>query len=175
MSNSHSPVLPFYTVAMAEILLIQDLLEDASHVLERLLETSPDDDRVKKLAARIWERKNLGELEQRPMEEVGHDNIELDLNGETLDVLWELTDDGLAIARRKVRYSGHAIVRLFTAATGPRGVRTTTRDLAIEHTTAGVSLGGFPRSAVHVAAVGFLGRNGAFVPLARSLPRRSSP
>ena len=161
---------PFVTAAMAEILLGQDLVREAAEMIERLARSHPEDPRVERLRSRLAERLARGEAVQVPIPEMGLDRVALALEDGALRATWELSDAGLAIAKRRVRYSGHAVVRLFTAAVGPRGVRKALADLEIKHRAGRVDLGGMPRPAVHVAAVGFLGRNGAFVPLARSAP-----
>jgi hypothetical protein len=161
---------PFTTAAMAEILLGQDLVREAAEVIERLERTHGGDPRVERLRNRLGERLARGEAVQVPIPELGADRVALTVEGGALRATWELSDAGLAIAKRRVRYSGHAVVRLFTAAVGPRGVRKALVDFEIKHKAGRVDLGGLPRPAVHVAAVGFLGRNGAFVPLARSVP-----
>jgi len=161
---------PFTTASMAEILLGQDLVREAAQLIERLERTHGGEPRVERLRSRLAERLARGEAVQVPVPELGTDRVALALDDGALRATWELSDAGLAIAKRKVRYSGHAVVRLFTAAVGPRGVRKALVDLEIQHKAGRVDLGGLPRPAVHVAAVGFLGRNGAFVPLARSAP-----
>jgi hypothetical protein len=161
---------PFTTAAMAEILLGQDLVREAAEVIERLERTHGRDPRVERLRHRLGERLARGEAVQVPIPELGADRVALAVEGGALRATWELSDAGLAIAKRRVRYSGHAVVRLFTATVGPRGVRRALVDFEIRHKAGRVDLGGLPRPAVHVAAVGFLGRSGAFVPLARSVP-----
>jgi hypothetical protein len=81
-----------------------------------------------------------------------------------------MTEQGLDIAKKRVRYSGSTIVRLFTAASGPRGVRTSLKDYTIDYSTGSMTITGISKRASYTAAVGFLGRNGAFVPMARALP-----
>jgi hypothetical protein len=161
---------PFTTAAMAEILLGQELVREASEIIERLRRTDPEDPRVRSLEERLAERLARGETVQIPEPERGADRVALAFDSGALSASWELSDAGLALAKRRVRYSGHAIVRLFTAAVGPRGVRKSLADFELKHKAGRVELRGLPRPAVHVAAVGFLGRNGAFVPLARSAP-----
>jgi hypothetical protein len=161
---------PFTTAAMAEILLGQELVREAAAVIARLERGHPGDPRVVRLRERLRERLALGEAVQLPEPELGADRAALAIADGSLRAVWELSDGGLAIAKRRVRYSGHAVLRLFTAAVGPRGVRKALVDFEIRHRAGRVDLGGLPRPAVHVAAVGFLGRNGAFVPLARSAP-----
>jgi hypothetical protein len=166
---------PFATVTMAQILLGQDMVEEATRIIAQLLEDHRDDPRTAALLARLKERAGRPEPEQVAMTGRGIDSMTLVSGSGVLRAEWELTEDGLGIARRRVRYSGQAIVRLFTAAPGPRGVRTATRDIEIGPGAAALDLAGLPRPAVHVAAVGFLGRNGAFVPLSRSMPVTSEP
>lgn len=168
MSDPTRSEIPFATVTMAEILLGQDMIAEATEVIERLVDEYGDDARVKELLERIRERSIQGEVSQDLIPKKGIDRIEIESRDGVLSISFELTDQGLAIARRKVRYSGHSIVRLFTASTGLRGVRKNTRDIEILHPAAQLDIHGLPRSSVHVAAIGFLGRNGAFVPLARS-------
>ena len=159
---------PFATVSMAEILLAQDLWEEAAAVVEALAAREPVDPRIGELRRRLEQRSLQGEVEQRPAESRGRDRVALELTGEGLGLTWELTEEGLALARRVVRYSGATIVRLFTAVAGPRGVRTGIRDVELERLCGEVELKGVPSAAVYVAALGFLGLNGVFVPLARS-------
>jgi hypothetical protein len=159
---------PFATVSMAEILLAQDLWKEAAEVVEVLAARELVDPRLHELKRRIEQRSLRGELEQRPVDAAGRDRIALALTDAGLGLTWELTDAGLALARRSVRYSGVTIVRLFTAVAGPRGVRTGTRDIEVELPAGELDLLGVPSSAVYVAAAGYLGRNGVFAPLARS-------
>ncbi len=170
MADPLEAITPFATAAMAEILLGQDLVREAAEIIGRLSRAHPGDPRVACLEERLEERLARGEALQIPEPEEGRDRISLAFEASALCASWELSDAGLAVAKRKVRYSGHAVVRLFTAAVGPRGVRKALADLEIKHKAGRVELRGLPRPAVHVAAVGFLGRNGAFVPLARSAP-----
>lgn len=159
---------PFATVAMAEILLAQDLWQEAQAVLDVLLEQQPADPRVVDLRQRLEQRSRLGDIEQEPVTAAGEDRIALELDDKGLRVTWELTAGGLEIARRAVRYSGRSIVRLFTAIAGPRGVRTGIRDIELDLEAGWIALPGVPLPAVYTAAVGFLCRNGVFVPLSRS-------
>jgi hypothetical protein len=159
---------PFVTVSMAEILLAQDLWKEAAEVVEVLAAREPVDPRVPELMRRLEQRSLQGELEQRPVDAEGRDRIALALTAAGLHLTWELTDAGLALARRSVRYSGVMIVRLFTAVAGPRGVRSGTRDIEVALPAGEIDLSGVPLSAVCVAAAGYLGRNGVFAPLARS-------
>jgi len=170
MTDSLDARTPFTTAAMAEILLGQELVREAAEIIEQLKRAHPEDPRVRSLEERLFERLSRGETVQTPIPEEGVDRVFLAVERGALAATWELSDEGLAIAKRKVRYSGHAVVRLFTAAVGPRGVRKAIVDLEIKHKAGRMELGGLVRPAVHVAAVGFLGRNGAFVPLARSSP-----
>ena len=169
MSDQDSPDLPFTTVAMAEILMVQDLVKEASKVIARLEEKHPDNERVKALRERMSQKMGLGLKSQSPVPAVGKDRIKLSFLNDALHIEWELTKAGLDLAKRTVRYSGHTIIRLFTAAPGPRGVRTTVRDLFLDLEIGCQDISGTAKGAVHTAAVGFLGRNGAFVPMARAL------
>lgn len=153
---------------MAEILLAQDLWEEAGAVVDALMRREPIDPRVPELKRRLDQRARQGEIEQRPVDPAGVDRVALELVGGRLRLTWELTREGLELARRAVRYSGREIVRLFTAIAGPRGVRTGTRDLELSLPAGRIELLGVPLAAVYVAAVGYLGLNGVFVPLARS-------
>lgn len=170
MSEHDSSDVPFTTVAMAEILMIQDLIKEASEVIERLELLHPDDERVKALRQRMSQKMGLGLKSQTPVPPQNSDRIALQFNDDLLQIEWELTPEGLDLAKRTVRYSGHSIVRLFSAAPGPRGVRTSVRDLFLELEVGRQEVCGTVRDAVHTAAVGFLGRNGAFIPMARALP-----
>jgi hypothetical protein len=123
---------------------------------------------VADLRQRLERRSRLGEIEQAQVTAAGEDRVILELDDQGLQVTWELTADGLAIARRAVRYSGRPIVRLFTAVAGPRGVRTGTRDIELDLEAGQIALPDVPLPAVYTAAVGFLGQNGAFLPLSRS-------
>lgn len=168
MTEATNSEIPFFTVAMAEILLDQDMIAEAAEVIDRLVEEQGSDARVLELLQRVRDRLAQGEVSQDSIARKMVDRIEIDSSNGMLRISFEVTDQGLAIARRKVRYSGHSIVRLFTASAGPRGVRKNTRDIEILHPAAQFDIHGLPKSSVHVAAIGFLGRNGAFVPLARS-------
>jgi hypothetical protein len=155
---------------MAEILLAQDLWQDAAFVVEQIGARSPDDPRLDLLRRRIEERAALGEIDETPLPATGEDRMSLATDGRGLVLSWELTRNGIEIARRAARFSGRRIVRLFTAAVGPRGVRTGTRDIEVSLDAGQLVLKGVVDRAVHVAAAGFLARSGVFVPLARSLP-----
>lgn len=168
MSKDDKRSVPFTTVAMAEILLVQDLIQEASTVIDGLEKKHPNDPRVAALRMRMRERMGKGEAIQTPVEPRGLDRLVLNLVDQGIVMEWELTDDSLALAKRKVRYSGVSIVRLFTAAVGPRGVRTTSRDFEVISSVAQLMVSGIPFPAVHTAAIGFLGHSGLFVPMARS-------
>ena len=170
MSEKGKSEATFDTVAMAEILMVQDLVKEASAVIARLEKEHPEDDRVKALRKRMSQRMGLGLKSQIPVPAKGEDRVSLAWVDETLRVEWELTPEGLDLAKRTVRYSGFSIIRLFTAAPGPRGVRTMVRDLFLDLETGQLEISGTIGGAVHTAAIGFLGRNGAFVPMARALP-----
>jgi hypothetical protein len=160
---------PFATVTLAQILLGQDLLDEARQMIEQLERRRPDDPRVAALAARARRRLEQGEIEQRSAASEGRDRIALALAEGALEISWELTDAGAALGRRIVRYSGHEVVRLFTALAGPRGVRRHSRDIELDHRAGRLELFGVPRGGVFVAALGFRGLNGVFVPLATSV------
>lgn len=153
---------------MAEILLSQNLLEQARRVVEELIATDPKNPRIPELARRIEELAQRSGHETVPLEPIGKDSIYLELSGGSVRVYWELTERGLVLARNKAIYSGTPIVRLFTAALGPRGVRTGSRDHEIDKLCARRDFFGMPRPAAHVAAVGFLANTGEFVPMAQS-------
>jgi len=159
---------PFATVAMAEILLAQDLWQEAAEVVDALAARDPADPRVLDLRRRLGLRSSRGELQPQAVEALGRDRVSLEPTDAGLRLTWELTAAGLELARRVVRYSGLRIVRLFTAIAGPRGVRTGTRDIEISLPAGRLELPGMPSAAVYVAAVGFRGHSGVFVPLARS-------
>lgn len=175
MDERRSPTRPFDTVAMAQILLDQHMMEEASEMIRRLVESSSEDPRTAALLARIEEKTRLGETEQVEVARQGIDSMILRRGPGSIEAGWELTDEGLGIARRRVRYSGIPIIRLFTAAAGPRGVRKTYNDVELVRLCARQVFPGLPRPAIHVAAVGFLGNNGAFVPLARSTTLSTDP
>jgi len=158
----------FVTVAMAEILLNQNLVDEARAVVEQLRARKEDDPKLAGLVARLA---TIGRnADPVPLTPSGSDRALLVLREGTLEAEWELTEEGLALARRRARYSGVRVLRLFTAASGPRGVRSTTRDVEIDLPAARLELHGLPAPAVHVLAVGFLSHTGEFVPLARSEP-----
>lgn len=175
MGDRDTGANPFETVAMAQILLDQNLLEEAAEMIARLASVGSEDPRTGILLARLREMSGTLVEQRRAEARRGIDFVELRRDEVDLEATWELTDEGLAIARRRVRFSGTPILRLFTAAAGPRGVRKTYNDLELEELMASRPLPGLPRPAVHVAAVGFLGRNGAFVPLASCAPVSTDP
>jgi hypothetical protein len=158
----------FATLAMAEILLAQDLWAEAEDALDAFAKRHPRDPRIAEIGRRIAARAADGAAEEVALEPRGVDRVCIGVAGASLRVEWEVTGDGIAMARRAVGYSGTTVLRLFSASRGPRGVRCTTRDLGVASPSARVDLPGLHRPAVHVAAVGFLGNNGRFVPVARS-------
>ncbi len=170
MSDRSGSDHTFDTVAMAQILLDQNMLEEAASMVRRIVRERPDDPRTAALEDRLRLKLSQGEEVQIPVEEEGRDGMDLVIDGSSVRATWELTDKGLGIARRQVRYSGHIVMRMFSAYVGPRGVRKTVRDTEVLHRAATMEVTGLLAPSVHVAAIGFLGRNGAFVPLARSHP-----
>ncbi len=170
MGNSRDKELLFITPSMAEILLSQNLLEAATQVIEELKRTHPDDPRVTSLETRLVEMRSSPMVEQSAGAPAGRDQVSLEWIDQLLRANYETSETGLAIARRKARYSGHTVIRLFTAAPGPRGVRVGSRDKELSHLAGRIDFTGLPRPAVHVAAVGFLSNSGEFVPLAQSEP-----
>ena len=161
---------PFDTVAAAEILLAQDQLGPAREMTERLAAARPDDDRVAALHERVEARTASGPIVQLSARERGLDRVSLRAAESGVDAEFELTDAGLAVARRTAVYSGASVLRLFTVVAGPRGVRKRTRDIELERRCGRLRVVGTPRPAVHVAAVGHLARSGVFVPVATSAP-----
>ena len=161
---------PLATVALAGILLDQGLLPEAREMLDRLARKRPGDERIPHLLERLSELEGSGEQAQEPMEGGGTDTVALAVRGRDLELRWELTEAGLALAGRTARCSGAPVVRLLTVNTGPRGARKTWRDIALLHPCGRLLLCGLPRPAVHVAAAGFLARSGVFVPLTTSAP-----
>lgn len=155
---------------MAEILLRQNLVDEARLVVEKLLTEDPDNPRVTALADRIENVTGCRTVSQIPVSPKNTDIVSIQEFESSIRIEWGLTEEGLTLAKRKVRYSGRNVLRLFSAVPGPRGVRTSTQDLEIAHMTARLDLSGLPQPAVHVAAVGFLANTGEFVPLAQSEP-----
>ncbi|MFO8071100.1 MAG: hypothetical protein R6V85_04420 [Polyangia bacterium] len=170
MTSETAGGAPFDTVSMAEILLEQGELRRAREMVDRLAELEPRDGRTAALAERVAARESGGEPQQLALEPRGLDRISLSCDRGALRIAWELTDAGLMLGRRRVRYSGAAVVRLLTILHGPRGVRRVFRDLEIEHDCGETTIYGPAAPAVYVAALGYLGRNGAFAPLARCAP-----
>ena len=160
----------FATSQMAEILIEQNLIDEARALIDRLIEKDPNDPRAISLASRIDEISSGCDAEQIATAPTGKGFVSLDCQKNTLCVSWEMTEHELAIARRKVGYSGRTVLRFFSAVSKPRGVRTALRDIEIKHLTAQLSLPGLPRPAVYLAAVGFACNTGEFVPVARSTP-----
>ena len=158
----------FLTAAMAEILLQQSMLTEARHIIDQLLENAPENPRYIALDERLQAMVRQGELEPTPIATKNNDYIHLRFASKVLHMEWEVHEESIALAKRKTRYGGQAIVRLFSAVPGPRGVRTSTKDTLIEIGAAQLAFTGLPFPAVHVAAVGFLSKTGAFVPLAQS-------
>jgi len=167
--STDEPTPTFATLAMAEILLGQELLAEAREVLAEVARVSPDEPRLAALGLRCDElARQSGELVGIALE--GRDRVLLSLVDGTLAVEWEATAAGLELARRVARYSGQTTVRIFSAALGPRGVRCTVKDVPARRDAGRIRLAGLARPAVHVAAVGFLAHSGRFVPLAGSGP-----
>jgi hypothetical protein len=160
--------LVFITVSMAEILLSQNLVSETRRLVAELQKSDPENPRVVALAERLRQVAVAPPLEQTPVSAAGIDTAELLAGPDQVILQWELTPEGLGIARQRAQYSGRSIARIFTAVPGPRGVRTGTRDIELRHAAGRAVLRGLPRPAVHVAAVGFLANTGVFVPLARS-------
>ena len=98
------------------------------------------------------------------------DRVALEVKEDSVWVVWEVTEAGLEMAKRRAKYSGRTIVRVFRAATGPRGVRTSSQDIEANLDAARIELLGLPRHSVCVAAVGFLSNTGQFVPLSITDP-----
>jgi hypothetical protein len=160
---------PMYaTVSMAEVLLSQNLIQEATHVISCLEETEPSDPRVKLLSQRLHEMLSPRPVDSFDLLSVGVDRICLSLVKTGIQIEWELTEAGLVIAKRAVRYSGRSIVRIFTASAGQRGVRTQVRDIEIPSLLGRTLLAGMPRPAVHVGAVGYLANTGVFMSSAQS-------
>jgi hypothetical protein len=170
MTKDPDNELMFFTVSMAEILLSQNLVTETAKVVARLRKIDPANPRVAALAKRLEEVNRAGGSDAVPIKARGEDYAELELRNGPLLLRWELTREGLAIAKATARFSGSRVFRLFTAQPGPRGVRTGSRDIVLEHTSGEMLCHGLPDSAVHVGAVGYLANTGVFVPLARSEP-----
>ncbi len=162
--------LMFVTVSMAEILLTQNLVNETAKVVARLQKIDPANPRVLALAKRLEEVAQAGGTGSVAIEERGVDYVKIERKSGSLLLRWELTPEGLAIAKAAARFSGTRILRLFTAQPGPRGVRTGSRDIGVEHAAGEMLCYGLPDTAVHVGAIGYLANTGVFVPLARSEP-----
>jgi hypothetical protein len=158
----------FVTTAMAEILLNQHMLAEARRIIEQLLENEPENPRHVALNHRLHAMVHHGEREPKPIPSSDRDFVILKRRSDTLQMEWELKEESIALAQRKARYAGQNVVRLFSAVPGPRGVRTSTRDITIGVGAAHVEMTGLPCPAVHVAAAGFLSKTGEFIPLAES-------
>jgi hypothetical protein len=163
----------FVTIAMAEILLGQNLVGEARRVIDRLSQSQGKDPRVTALLERIEAVSK--QKEPISVEPKGEDYVTIETDGTALKIRWEMTGAGLAIAQKKARYSGQSVLRLFSAVPGPRGVRTSTQDIEVVPKAAELELNGLPRPAVYVAAVGFLSNAGEFVPLAQSRTLEVAP
>jgi hypothetical protein len=168
MSSSKQPA--FITVAMAEILLVQNQLKEAAGMIKELEQRFPDDQRVQRLKQRLQQRERSGDLVQTSEVQTGKDSVVLKLDSSLLNIRWELTPESLALAKKQVRYSGKNILRLFTASPGPRGVRTAVQDFVLNYDCASMTVSGIPAMAVFAAAVGFLGHSGLFVPVGQAAP-----
>lgn len=175
MGNHPDKELVFVTASMAEILLSQNLVPETEAVIRQLQKSDPGNPRVQALAERLRQIKESPTVEQKTLSAAARDEISLRSEQAELAIRWGLTPEGLRLARAHARYSGRSIVRLFTAAPGPRGVRTGTRDTALQHDAGEMTIRGLPRPAVHVAAVGYLANTGLFVPLARSASLKVMP
>ncbi len=160
----------FITVAMAEILLSQNQMSKAAKMIKLLHKRNPFDARVEALKERLAKKKDTDEQIQKQVGATGKDRLELHLFPDNITVLFELTNNSLDIAKREVRYSGKAILRLFTAAPGPRGVRTTLKDFELEYNCASFKIAGLPKYAVYACSAGFLGHSGLYIPMIRAVP-----
>ncbi|MCU0663934.1 MAG: tetratricopeptide repeat protein [Myxococcota bacterium] len=170
MSDIRSQSDLFATVSMAEILLAQNLVDQARRVLFHLPSEHEVEPRIAALRERLAEIGTRHTLDQVPQPSQGRDRVAVEFTNRTMRIDFEVTDEGVALARRKTRFAGRSVLRLFTAHIGPRGVRTTTRDIDLQMPSARLELLGTPRPAVHVAAVGYLAHTGEFVPLSSSSP-----
>ena len=168
MSDTENENQVFATISMAEILLAQNMLLETRKVVRELLKSDPDNPRIIALFERL-EEVERGEL-PRPvaLPEKGSDHVALFQDNRAIRISFEITEKGMAIAKRTARYMGRPIVRVFTASPGPRGVRTATRDIDVSVGAAAVNLFGMQRPAVHVAAVGYLANTGTFVAMSRT-------
>jgi hypothetical protein len=162
--------LVFVTVSMAEILLSQNLVTETEKVVLQLQKSDPENPKVIELAKRLQSVKGSPVDDQIPADPRGRDDVKVTYREAALHLAWELTDEGVAVARARARYSGSRIVRLLTASPGHRGVRTMIRDIHIRPSAGRIALRGLPAPAVYVAAVGYLANTGLFVPMARSAP-----
>ena len=153
---------------MVEILLGQNLIHDAKKIINQLAVEQGETPRICELRERL--RAVSNPPDPTPTEPQGKNQIRLVDQLPNLIVEWEITPAGLELGKRVAKYSGHGIVRLFTASPGPRGVRTSYQDIPADPAAAKVILPGLPKLAVHVAAVGFLCNTGEFIPLLRTEP-----
>ncbi len=166
----------YATVSMAEILLSQNLAAEAEKVILVLQKRLPGDPRVTALAERLAEMRRPPAADTAPsLSPTGFDRIALENASPGIGIEWELTESGLAMAKRAVRYSGRPVIRLFTAAAGRRGVRTGIRDIDIHALFGRTVLAGMPRPAVHTAAVGYLANTGVFISCSQSLTLKVLP
>lgn len=153
---------------MVEILLRQHLLYDARLVLDQLKAREGETPELCSLYIRLDAMAK--QTEPIAVAPLGSDRVHLSDVDPCLRIEWEVTDMGLDIARRAAKYSGKTIVRLFSAFLGPRGVRTSSRDIDAIQAAARIDIAGLVRPAVHVAAAGFLCNTGEFIPIARTDP-----
>ena len=158
----------YATASMAEVFLSQNLVSEAQKVIAALQETDPSNPRLPALVLRLEEMRRSTPSVLPPPAAAGVDRVALIAETTGIGLEWEITEAGLAMAERAVRYSGRTIVRLFTAAAGPRGVRTQLRDIDVQELIGRTILYGLPRPSVHTAAVGYLANTGVFVSAAQS-------
>ena len=158
----------FVTISMGEILLAQNMLSETRKVVAHLLEREPDNPRVQALSKRLHEVETGEMSKQMQIPREGIDRVLLAAKENAVNIVFEVTEKGMAIAKKTARYSGRAVVRIFTAAPGPRGVRTVSRDIDVEAGAGAIPIFGMQRPAVHVASVGYLANTGTFVSLAQT-------
>ena len=168
MTNPPEKKTMYATASMAEVFLSQNLVSEAAKVISALLEADPNNPRTQALALRLEEMRRAAPSVLPAPTDTGIDRVHLNTESTGIGLEWELTKEGLAMAERAVRYSGRPIIRLFTAAAGPRGVRTQLRDIEVQDLIGRTILYGLPRPSVHTAAVGYLANTGVFVSAAQS-------
>ena len=158
----------FETLTMAEVYAAQGLADDARRIASALLARDPDHPGARALLDRLAEQALPADAGDEPPAAYGQDIACLHLvRPDVLYAWWEVTPDGRGRAQGLLGAPGQLTLRLSTATANGAHLRDTPID---DQPVGDLFLRDVMTDARHRVAVGLLGPEGRFAPIAHSQP-----